>query len=65
MKRVILLVAILAGVFLGVQPGVSATVTCEVQAVQGAKIILINCNEQRAKGFKPGDKVKLKLKKNK
>jgi|GEM_PF-5649830 len=63
MKFIVLLIVFSSGFFISAQPVFSATVTCEVQAVQGDKIILINCNERRAKGFKPGNKVKLKLKK--
>jgi len=38
----------------------SATVTCEVEEVSGARIVLNNCDE-RAKGFEKGNIVKVKL----
>ena len=41
-------------------PAFSATVTCEVEEVNGGRIVLNNCDE-RAKGFEKGNKVKVKL----
>ena len=38
----------------------AATATCEVEEVQGDRIILKNCGE-RAKGFEKGNTVKVKL----
>ncbi len=65
MKNIILLAFFVFWAFLSTQVVYAATVTCEVQEVRGDKIILVNCDAQRAKGFKPGNKVKLKLKKGK
>lgn len=51
------------GLVSGVLPVRAATVTCEVKSVQGSTIVLENCDAQRAKGFEPGSKVKIKLQK--
>jgi len=63
MKLLFFLILFLSLTAIGVQQASCATVTCEVQEVHGDRIVLIHCDEQRAKGFKPGSKVKVKLKK--
>jgi len=60
MRKLFFLSLFLSLTFLGVQQSSGATVTCEVQEVHGDRIVLVHCDEQRAKGFKPGSKVKLK-----
>lgn len=62
--KFILLLTFFSILFWG-SPVLAATVSCEVQAVQGDVIILKNCNVKRVQGFKPGDRVKIKLQKTK
>ncbi len=38
----------------------AATVTCEVRAVSGTTLQLVNCDQKRLQGFSPGDRVKVK-----
>lgn len=62
MKRlcILSLVFVLAG-----NVAFAATVSCEVKSVNGSTIILENCDEKRVKDFQKGNKVKIKLVKNK
>ncbi len=64
-KMKFILALILFSIIFSGTPVLAATVSCEVQAVRGDVIILKNCNEKRAEGFRPGDKVKIKLQKPK
>jgi len=54
------LVIMIAG-FLAPHSVSAATVTCEVKSVEGGTIVLVNCDQKRAKGFVPGARVKVKL----
>ena len=60
MRYLWLITIVFAALTVPPAPAGAATVTCEVRAVSGTTLQLVNCDQKRLKGFAPGDRVKVK-----